>query len=98
MRILYQNMEFPFQATYLLLSLSALALIYSISLVIYRLYFSPLAGFPGPKLAAATGLYEFYFDWWLNGQYIFQLEKMHKKYGNRITILSTQRSRTDSNK
>ncbi|KAK5633632.1 hypothetical protein RRF57_009346 [Xylaria bambusicola] len=50
-------------------------------IVFYRLYLSPLARFPGPKLAAATGWYEFYYDYWLNGQYIFVIEQMHKRYG-----------------
>lgn len=54
---------------------------YYVTVIIYRLYFSPLAGFPGPKLAAATGWYEFYFDYWLNGKYIFKIERMHKIYG-----------------
>lgn len=48
----------------------------------YRLYLSPLAKFPGPKIAAATGWYEFYYDYWLSGQYIFEIERMHQKYGN----------------
>ncbi|KAI8945719.1 cytochrome P450 [Xylaria longipes] len=55
--------------------------IYFAGLVVYRLYFHPLAGFPGPKLAAATGWYEFYFQFWLEGQYIFETEKMVNKYG-----------------
>ena len=54
---------------------------HGIGLVIYRLYFSPLAGFPGPKIAAATHWYEFYYNFWLQGKYIYQIEKMHKKYG-----------------
>jgi hypothetical protein len=52
-----------------------------VGLVIYRLYFSPLAGFPGPKFAAATGWYEFYHDYWRNGQYIFKIRELHEQYG-----------------
>ncbi|KAI0969500.1 cytochrome P450 [Xylaria arbuscula] len=59
---------------------------YLTGLVIYRLYFHPLAGFPGPKLAAATGWYEFYFQYWLEGQYIFETERMVKQYGPIIRV------------
>ncbi|KAK0614968.1 cytochrome P450 [Bombardia bombarda] len=61
-------------------------LLYNAWLVIYRLYFSPLAGFPGSRLAAASSWYEFYYDYWLDGQYIFEIERMHKKYGPIIRI------------
>jgi hypothetical protein len=54
---------------------------YWISLAIYRLYFHPLAGFPGPKIAAITHLYEIAWDYFGNGAYLFEIEKMHKKYG-----------------
>ena len=50
--------------------------------VIYRLYFSPLSKFPGPKLAAATLWYEFYYNIWKEGMYIWEIQKMHQKYGD----------------
>ena len=50
-------------------------------LIFWRLRYSPLADFPGPKLAAATGWYEFYFDFWKRGKYIFEIERMHEIYG-----------------
>lgn len=49
--------------------------------IIYRLYFHPLSGFPGPKLAAISHLYEFYNDVIKNGTYIWEIERMHQKYG-----------------
>ena len=48
---------------------------------LYRLYFHPLTGFPGPKLAALTLWYETYYDVWLRGKYVFKIKEMHEKYG-----------------
>ena len=56
--------------------------LYALGLAIYYLYFSELAGFPGPKIAAASEWYEFYYDCIKSGKYIFEIEKMHKKYGS----------------
>ena len=61
---------------------TALVIVYACSVAIYNLYFSPLAGFPGPKIAAATGYYEFYHDFFKKGNYIFEIEAMHNKYGS----------------
>lgn len=48
---------------------------------IYRLYFHPLRKIPGPRLAAATHLVEFYYDVVKGGKYIWEVEKMHEIYG-----------------
>lgn len=48
---------------------------------IYRIYFHPLSKIPGPKLAAATHLHEFYHDVIRGGKFIWEIEKMHRAYG-----------------
>ncbi|KAI4108775.1 MAG: hypothetical protein LQ345_007090, partial [Seirophora villosa] len=55
--------------------------IYQVGLIVYRLYLSPIAKYPGPKLAAASFWYEFYFDVIGFGRYNFQIAKLHEKYG-----------------
>jgi hypothetical protein len=55
--------------------------VYSLTLAIHRLLISPLARFPGPKLAAPTGWYEVYYDLVHKGSYLFEIEKMHDQYG-----------------
>jgi hypothetical protein len=49
--------------------------------ILYRLHIHPLSKFPGPKLAAATGLYAFYFNVIKNGVYIWKIQEMHDRYG-----------------
>lgn len=61
--------------------IAILAICYTIVLPLYRIYFSPLAKFPGPKLAAATLWYEFYYDVILDGQYTVKIRELHKQYG-----------------
>jgi hypothetical protein len=64
----------PFTLLILLLVLYA-------SRTVYSVYFGPLAKFPGPKLAAATLWYEFYYDVIMKGRYTFKIKELHEKYG-----------------
>ncbi|KAF4987439.1 hypothetical protein FDECE_15429 [Fusarium decemcellulare] len=59
----------------------AVAVVYVVVTCIYRLYLSPLAKFPGPKIAALTPWYNGYHDLVNGGQYIWVIEEMHRKYG-----------------
>lgn len=56
---------------------------YTLYGLFWRLFLSPIAKIPGPKLAAATFWYEFYYDVVKGGQYVYQIEKMHQQYGKK---------------
>ncbi|KAH9903693.1 cytochrome P450 [Xylariomycetidae sp. FL2044] len=60
--------------------------IYLFLLTIQRLYLSPIARVPGPKLAALTYWYEFYHDCFHRGQYLFKIQELHRKYGPIVRI------------
>ena len=57
---------------------------YLVTLIVYRLHFSPIAIFPGPKLAAVSRWYEFYYEVVLRGQFTFHVLELHKKYGKSL--------------
>ncbi len=63
---------------------AAAVLLYLVGLAIYRLYFSPIAKFPGPKLAALTLWYEAWYDIVKGGQYTFEIGRMHETYGTTL--------------
>ncbi|RYP84871.1 hypothetical protein DL769_001065 [Monosporascus sp. CRB-8-3] len=65
-----------------------LALLYLLLLGVYRLYLTPSAKFPGPKLAALTFWYEFYYDVWQEGQYTWKIRDLHRKYALTVDIIS----------
>ena len=57
------------------------AALYGAGLTFYRLVLSPLAKFPGPKLAALTRKYESYYEAVQNYEYLWKIKKLHEKYG-----------------
>ena len=61
--------------------IAATLILYIVYGIIWRLFLSPIARFPGPKLAAITQLYEGYYDVVKGGQYVFKIGELHKKYG-----------------
>ena len=65
----------------LALAFSVVSLLYLVGLAVYRLYLSPIAKFPGPKLAAVTYLFEGYYDIVKRGKYTFKIRDLHAKYG-----------------
>lgn len=71
----------PISTTWIGLALAWV--LYSIVLVVYRLFFHPLSKFPGPKLAAATSWYEAYYDLAVRpgGQFFHELKRLHRIYG-----------------
>jgi hypothetical protein len=71
--------------SHIILGVLSACLIQYLCKIIYRLWFSPLAGFPGPKLAAITSLYEFYFDFIKKGKYCFEIERLHQVHGKNAT-------------
>jgi hypothetical protein len=65
-----------------LLTLLLCSVIGYVSLVfVYRLFFHPLASFPGPRLAAVTSLYQIYYDVCKGGEFLHHIKGLHEVYG-----------------
>ena len=62
-------------------SVTAVAAVLVVYVATWRLYLSPISKFPGPRLAALTLWYEFYYDVIQGGMYIWEIERLHKIYG-----------------
>jgi hypothetical protein len=67
--------------------LVASSVIYFLTTCFYNLYLHPLRKIPGPKLAAIGPYLEFYHEVIRDGQYLWEIAKMHEKYGKIVDIL-----------
>ncbi|KAJ5113433.1 cytochrome P450 [Penicillium angulare] len=65
---------------------AAVALLWVVAESIRRLFFHSISHIPGPRLAALTWWYEFYYDVVLPGKYIFKIQDLHREYGPIIRI------------
>lgn len=79
------DIPYPSLAT-IAISVVILSVFYLLALSICSLYFSPIVHFPGPKTAALTLWYEFYFDGILQGRYTWEIKRMHDRYGPIVRI------------
>lgn len=64
-----------------LLLIASAAVAYALIILLWRLFLSPLAKFPGPKWAAVSLWAEFYYDVVCRGTFIWRIEDMHRQYG-----------------
>ena len=62
-----------------------LSLLLAVAEAVRRVYFHPLAHIPGPRLAAITWWYEFYFDVIQPSIFVFKIQELHKQYGKSVT-------------
>lgn len=67
--------------TRLLLSSFAATAIFVLFRCLSNVYLHPLAKFPGPRLAAASGLYKAYIDVIAKTGFVRTLERAHSQYG-----------------
>nr|UWK21963.1 cytochrome P450 [Trichoderma turrialbense] len=66
--------------------MAILAIACTLSKWFYNLHLHPRSNIPGPRLAAMTGLYEFWFDVVMDGQYSTEIKRMHEIYGPIVRI------------
>lgn len=72
----------------LAVSLTVAAVLRGVCMVVYRIFFHPLAKVPGPLLARASYFYCFWYN--INGGRMYlQTQRLHEKYGTGILTRSS---------
>ncbi|KAI9710968.1 MAG: hypothetical protein M1820_002405 [Bogoriella megaspora] len=84
MSILAESLSSSFRISYLLAIFILVILIYNIARVVYQVYFSPLAAYPGPKLNAIT---HWPSTWHLvKGNRPHYHARLHEQYGAVVRV------------
>ncbi|RDW59469.1 hypothetical protein BP6252_12556 [Coleophoma cylindrospora] len=78
-------MAFQFASLNMLWAVLSFFVLYRAGIIFYRLFFHPLAKFPGPKYLAASGLPHIYYNN-LKGEWFRQVKDLHEKYGDIVRI------------
>ncbi|KAJ3538146.1 hypothetical protein NM688_g6559 [Phlebia brevispora] len=60
--------------------------LHRVCVVIYNIFFHPLAAFPGPRLAAATSLWLAYTELYGKQNFTTKLVELHAQYGDVVRI------------
>lgn len=83
-----------FAPLHIIISTLVLYLVYFLANIVYRLTVHPLASFRGPRLAAATFLYEIYYDLFAppsqGGQFARHIAHLHTLYGPIVRITPSE--------
>lgn len=74
-------------------SIAGLIILHLTSKVLWRLYFSPLSKYPGPKLFAATSLVNTYYV--SKATRVYKVAELHNKYGPVVRIGPNELSYVD---
>ncbi|KAL9058180.1 MAG: hypothetical protein Q9162_001904 [Coniocarpon cinnabarinum] len=85
----------PNLATILTTALT-IGLAFIAQLAIRRVFLSPLAHIPGPRLAALTHWYEFYYDVVKPGQFVFKIKDLHSIYDEIYPTSNSRKREKDS--
>lgn len=104
----YKSLEMTLQswsASSLAGAFFCIYIVYLTGVAIHRLYFSKYAKFPGPKLAALTYGYMFYYDAIAGkGQYVYKIKDLHEEYREyqsrhctRLILIPIPKSRKSNN-
>lgn len=76
---------FTSESSWLLLSVLLCAVLNVIGVVVYRIFFHPLAHIPGTPLAGATSLYCYWYNA-RGGRFYLQIQKLHERYGMQFIV------------